>query len=271
MGAFMSCDMRALFDRLISEGAIDAGFAVDNSSKKYADYGTVIHYELQDGLRCVWPDGVSANHKWTKDQATVASELFYNDTDRMIAAARRTAKYAAGYVPKAPDGQPWLAEHKFSGKHFSGTLDFLSQDHSVVGDLKTTSRPPKEDKIKYPHLIQMMCYSILTGAKKGWVLYVDAQGASWAMTVQIDFTTAPMIDLRNQVIAYAKYLRSAQLVKTAVPRMGDHCSDNFCPYRTRCRDQYQPLAGVRHEVKMPVPEGVINPFKKFGAATHATA
>ncbi len=261
----MSCDMRALLDRMIDGGELDASLREDGKSTKYADLGTCIHYELQDGLRCVWPDGVSANHKYTPEQFATASELFANDKTRTLNTIRRTAAYAAGYVPKSPDGKPWLAEHKFTGKHFSGTLDFLSQCGTVLGDLKTTSRPPKEDKIKTPHLIQMICYAILTGAKKGWVLYVDAQGASWAMTVFIDFTTPAMVDLANQVNSYAKYLRSAQLVKQAVPRMGDHCSDNFCPYRAHCRDKYQPLAGVRHEVKMPVPEGVINPFLKFGA------
>lgn len=250
MGGYMSCDMRAALDRLIEEGRMPD--IRDKSMSPYADLGTCIHYTLQDGLRCTWPK-TSAEHKYTELQLLTAAELFSNDLQKTLNIIQRTAAYAAGFVPKSPDGKPWKAEHKFITPVLSGTIDFLSEDHTVIGDLKTTSRKPKNNKAKYPHVIQMVCYHLLTGAKSGWILYVDASGASWNTLVEIDFTTDAMQELAQQVAAYAKYLRSVHLAKIAVPRMGDHCEDNFCPYRLQCRDRFQPKAGVHNELSMPLP------------------
>lgn len=257
MGAYMQCDIRAAYDRLIETGQIlDFG---DHTSSAYADLGTCEHFELQDGIRCLW-EGEAASHKYTDEQFANAATLFGRDRDRTLAAMRHVAKYAAVHLPKSPDGQPWRAEVKFKSRYFTGTVDFLSQCGTAVGDLKTTSKPPVGNRIKYPHLIQMVCYHILTGASKGWVFYVDSKNGSWSLLILIDFSTPEMQELAMQVRAYALYLKSKRLYNTAVPRMGEHCSDNFCPYPGKCRDRFLPVAGVQHDASVVAARGNMNPF-----------
>lgn len=257
MGGWLACDYRAALDRLVANGDLAAP---DDPASPYADLGTCEHYELQDGLRCTWMDGDSAAHKYTAAQFANASSFFGRDPERTLSAIRHVAAYSALHLPKSPDGQPWRAEWKFKNRYFTGTVDFLSADGTVVGDLKTTSKKPEGSKIKHPHLIQMVCYHILTGAEQGWVFYVDSKNGSWSLTIPIDFRTDAMRELAEQVKAYALYLKSKALFKYAVPRLGDHCSDNFCPYRGSCRDKFQPAAGVPHDASIIHAKSNMNPF-----------
>jgi hypothetical protein len=260
MGGYLSCDMRAAFDRAIYTGEMP--YFGDHTSSPYADLGTCIHFELQDGLRCVWPTADAKNHKYTPEQFASAATLFGGNHERTLQAIRHTAAYSAVRLPKAPDGKPWRAEVKTKSRYFTGTIDFLSQCNTEVGDLKTTSKRPAGDKVKYAHLIQMVVYHINTGAARGWVFYVDSKSGSWSVNIPIDFTTPEMQELADQIRAYALYIKSKRLYNTAVPRMGDHCSDNFCPYRVQCRDRYQPPAGTSHDASVLTARTSANPFKK---------
>ena len=263
MGAYLACDYRAALDRMVDAGDIAAP---DDPASPYADLGTCEHFELQDGMRCTWPDGDSTAHKYTDAQFANASTFFGRDPERTLSAIRHVAAYSALRLPKSPDGMPWRAEWKFKSKYFTGTVDFLSADGTVVGDLKTTSKPPAGNKIKTPHLIQMICYHVLTGAKSGWIFYVDSKNGSWSLTIPIDFLSPAMQELTEQVKAYALYLKSKKLFAIAVPRMGEHCSDNFCPYRGTCRDKFMPPAAVPHDASIVHAKSNMTPF----GATAAT-
>ncbi len=260
--------MRAVFDRFLETGAftLPAGdqATVDELKKdsKYGAFGTCCHFELQDGLRCVWPTGKSEDYKYTPEEFKTASLMHGGNADRTLEMIRRVARYAAPFVPKPADGKPWLCEHKFGNPFLTGTIDFLSQDGLEIGDLKTTTKPPVNRRAKYAHVIQMVCYHILVpSAKRGWILYVDSLAASWSTLVPIDYQSAEMQELEAQVVAYAKHLRSVNLPKSAIPRMGSHCEDNFCPYRRVCHDRYRPDAGTAHEAKLAVGAGSLNPFQ----------
>lgn len=272
MGGYMQCDLRAAFDRLDMEGALALGPAdraaveAARASSPYADLGTCEHFELQDGLRCLWAGNDPLRHRPLPEQYENAAKLFSGDLSQTMTVIRTVAAYAAKYVPASPDGKPWIAERKFASPWMTGTIDFLAQDASVFGDLKTTSRKPAGGKPKWVHVVQMTAYHLLTGAEQGWILYVDAQRASWALLSWVDFRTEAMQEFAAQVRSYAEHLQSLHFTSVAIPRLGDHCSDNFCPYRGICRDRYQPAAGETHDVQtvMPAP---LNPFAAFGKKT----
>jgi hypothetical protein len=255
----MNCDYRAAFDRAIAQGTMQLdpviATAVEENKKSspYADFGTCAHFHLQDGLRCVFP-GNPADFAPEPEQKENAAKLYGGNADMTEAAIRACATLAATKMPVAPDGLPWLAESEWRwGRYCQGHIDFLSQDRSCMIDLKTTSRPPPHNRIKAEHLIQCCCYKILVDetpkdgevverVKTGGVLYVG-RDSSWVLFVPIDFTSPAMQELVQHVRGYLRYLVSPNLFKFAVPRLGEHCSDGWCPYKGMCKDQFIPAAG----------------------------
>lgn len=253
LGAFIACDQRAAFERAIAEGTIvltpEAQAAVEEAKKSsnYADFGTCAHFHLQDGLRCVFPSD-SKDHAPAPEEFANASTLFGGDTAATELAIRECALLGARHMPPSPDGKPWLTEAEFKTADLSGHIDFLSQCLSVIGDLKTTSRPPEGNRVKPEHLIQLCAYYLLilwtkgVQAQKAFVLYVSSK-ADWAMIVWVDFQTPEMQEYIASVARYVKFLRSKGLYDAAVPRIGKHCSDGWCPFKALCRDKLQPPPG----------------------------
>jgi hypothetical protein len=260
-GAYISCDFRAAFDRLIDEGKLDE---IPRESSPYADFGTCVHYKLQTSVAAVFPGG---NHAPTPEQRAVAGSLHADGKlDEMI---DRVAACARAALPVTPDGKPWLAEAEFKLPCVSGHIDFLSSDYRVIGDLKTTSRKPDHNRAKPEHLWQIACYAVGVQAKfkvaptSAWILYVDSLRGQWAMLVNIDLTSEPMQEMISHVHAYSKYLRGRQLYTMAKPRMGMHCSGGFCPHVSRCKDRFLPPPTTVIEAPSPVATApAVTPFFK---------
>jgi hypothetical protein len=78
--------------------------------------------------------------------------------------------------------------------------------------------------------------------KRGLILYVSSR-SEWVLPVWVDFNEPGMTEFIEQVEGYLAYLRSANLYKFAVPRIGDHCSDEWCPYKAICKNRIIPPAG----------------------------
>lgn len=237
-GAYVNCDFRAAFDRLIAEGRLDP---LPQEPSPYADFGTCCHYKLQTSVGCTFPDG---NHAPSAEQRAVAAGLHADGKlDEMIDAVAACARAA---LPIPPDGKPWLAETEFKIPAVTGHIDFLSQDYTVIGDLKTTSRKPDHQRPKPEHLWQLACYAVGVAKRfkvqpqDAWILYADSLRAQWCMLVNIDLTSEAMMEMQAHVEAYSKYLRGAQLYRMARPRMGAHCAGAFCPHVNRCRERFIP-------------------------------
>jgi hypothetical protein len=238
LGAYFGCDFRAAFDRLIHEGKIEKP---EDQTSPYADFGTCTHYKLQTSIGAVFPDG---NHSPSDEQRANAASLHANGKlDDMI---EKVAACARQNLPISPDGKPWLAEAEFKLRTHTGHIDFLSQDYTVIGDLKTTSRKPDHQRVKADHLWQGVAYKLgvkgrfKVDPQKLWILYVDSLRAQWSMLVWIDLQSEAILELEEHALHYIKYLRSAQLYKQARPRMGSNCSGSFCPHVARCRDRFIP-------------------------------
>lgn len=248
VGGYMHCEMRAAYDRAIYEGLLPEPPTVTEAKKSspYADFGTVTHFVLQDGLRCKFP-GHAVDHQPEPEQITVASELFSGNVQAMQQRAREVATLASSKLPKTPDGMPWLAESSWENEWCTGHIDFLSQDHSTIVDLKTTSKPPAHQRIKPEHLHQMLCYQKMTGAHRGGILYVDSRAAEWVLYCEIDFTTPAMRELADHTEQYCRWLMSDEFWGRVIPRLGAHCSDGWCPYLAECKNKFLPAPAKIHE------------------------
>jgi hypothetical protein len=249
LGGYFNCDFRAAFDRAIAEGKLDA---IPQEPSPFADFGTCAHYKLQTSVGAVFPDG---NHAPTPEQRAVAGSLHADGKlDEMI---DRVASCARAALPVSPDGKPWLAETGFKLPFISGHIDFLSQDYSTIGDLKTTSRKPDHNRVKAEHLWQGIAYKIgvqgrfKVEPKTLWFLYVDSLKAQWAMLVTVDLQSEPIRELEFHAREYIKYLRSKALFAKARPRMGMHCSAGFCPHVARCKDRFIPASTTIIEAPSP--------------------
>jgi hypothetical protein len=248
-GAYIGCDFRAAFDRLIAEGKLET---IPQEPSPYADFGTCCHYKLQTSVGCEFPPG---SHAPTAEQRAVAASLHADGKlDDMI---DRVAGCARAALPVSPDGKPWLAEVEFKLPICTGHIDFLSQDMTVIGDLKTTSRKPDHQRPKPDHMWQLACYAIgvkgryKVEPKSAWILYADSLKAQWAMLVNIDLQSEQMQEMMAHVVSYSKYLRSAKLLSTAKPRMGTNCAGSFCPHVSRCRDRFLPPPSPLIEAPAP--------------------
>lgn len=249
LGAYFNCDFRAAFDRAIAEGKLDA---IPQEPSAYADFGTCCHYKLQTSVGAIFPDG---NHAPSGEQRAVAAGLHADGKlDEMI---DRVAACARAALPVSPDGKPWLAECGFKLPFISGHIDFLSQDYSTIGDLKTTSRKPDHNRVKPEHLWQGVAYKIgvmdkfKVEPKTLWFLYVDSQRGQWAMLVNVDLQSDAIREMEHHARQYIKYLRSAKLYTQARPRMGMHCSGGFCPHIARCKDRFLPAPAPIIEAPAP--------------------
>lgn len=272
LGYYLKCLWRAANDRKIHEGELPKPPEQDDTTA--ADLGSCGHFTLQDGLRCQFPRAARlqddpevieacADHFQGNLAATLAAfavgdpRCFAPSHKQWLSAAckwggnldvtkervRAMATVAAGKVPRAPDGKPWLAEAAFENEFTSGHVDFLSQDHSMLGDLKTTAKPPLGNWIKPEHLAQLTAYHLMTGCKRAWVLYVDSTHQSWVTLVWVDFTTDGMKFYADQIADFCRLLVSDRLFEVAYPSIGDHCIHAWCKHRVGCYDQIMPPRG----------------------------
>lgn len=247
-GYYMKCLWRACCDRMIDEGKMPASIKAVQEDTYYADLGTCIHFELQDGIRCLFP-GPSKDHAPTEAEWISASWHFGNDMARTRAQVRASAQVAASALPPSPDRQPWFSEDELENELVTGHTDFLSQDETMIGDLKTTAKPPVNGRAKYEHLVQMVCYKLLVPtAQRGFILYVDSQRAAWTTLVWIDFNTPGMLFFTEKVAEFLAFLCTDMLPIVAFPNLGDHCSSTWCGYNGGCHNMIVPPRGIDYNV-----------------------
>ncbi len=238
VGYYMKCLWRATQDRMRHEGTLPEGLWAPQDDTSYADLGTCIHFTMQDGTRCRFP-GPPADHAPTPEEWISASQRFVGNMEVTRERVRESATLGAQQLPKTPTNEPWLSEWYFENEYTTGHIDFLSPCHQIVGDLKTTSQPPVNSRVKPEHQAQMICYHLLTGAPKGFVLYIDSMKAHWATLCWIDFTKPDVAFFVEQVKSFCQFLMSDMLPAVAFPNL-DHtnCPKCFCPYKHSCYEKY---------------------------------
>jgi hypothetical protein len=239
----MYCQARAAYDRAYAVGDFTADEDAAPRDTKYADLGTLIHAATQSLAGCVFdkpPEDLSLEVR------TSAAQLFGQDLARLDQAVLAAAQVAVATLPTAPDGKPWRAEVGARSKLLTGHIDFLSQDGTVLIDLKTTSRKPDHNRVKGEHYIQMLAYQLLVPTiTSAHILYVDSLKARWSMlSPPIDFTSTSAQAQRDRIIPFLRRIRSAKIYATALAAPGGHCSGCFCPHVALCKDQLIPGPGV---------------------------
>jgi hypothetical protein len=284
VGQSLDCDWRAANDRAIHEGLADASIKDPERETCNMSLGTCIHFETQDGIRCqfapqdmAWLNsdddeteleeayyevcdrdfggdvhtctqafltGDPRTHRPPTSMYLDAAKLFGNDLPFTRERIRASALLAAQHIPASPDGKPWIAETTHENEYVTGHSDFWSQDGTVLGDLKSTAKPPNHGYIHYTHLAQLAVYHNLTGCLRSFVLYVDSMRAAWTTLVWIDWTLPGMREYTQHIADLCVYLGSPELYKNARPRLGDHCKDTWCPYYGGCHQRMMPPRGI---------------------------
>lgn len=262
LGFYWACSYRAALDRVLHDSpelatpelqAIKVAQQAPKPSP-YADFGTLVHWELQTGAGCVFDDGATAP---TTEQLACASTLFNGDEAATRLAVRTCAQKAFTALPASPAGEPWRAEVVVKSKAFTGHIDFLSRDSSVIVDLKTRAKPVLGGRPDFKHGVQLAAYASLTGAKTGVLLYVGMK-ADWVWPYTIDFTSPEWADVVEHVDQFTKYLISPALYETARPQIGQHCTDSWCPYVSVCRDKLIPPTEAPEQGAVPSMKGFLS-------------
>ncbi len=230
------------FDRLLDPAA-----PLTEEERKFCSYADLAFDGDLDATLAAYKAGDPRIFQPLPVEWTNASELFGNDIALTREKVRATASLAASKMPTAPDGKPWICESSFENDLMTGHTDFWSQCGTVVGDLKTTSKPPNHGWIKYEHLAQLAGYHLLTGCTKSWILYVDSMRAAWATLIWVDWTRPGHQRYAQQVADYCKLLMSPAIFDVAIPRIGSHCSETWCPYRKCCYQDMMPPPGIVHD------------------------
>ncbi len=238
IGSYMKCLWRAAQDRLLHEGNLPPGLHTPQLDTSHADFGTCCHFLLQDGTRCTFP-GDPKDFAPSEEQWVSAASLYGGNREVTYDKAKACAELGARRLPATPTKEPWLSEHFFENEFVSGHLDFLSPCRTVMGDLKTTKRTLTNRRAKTEAQAQMAAYYLLTGAARGFVLYVDSSNAAWSTNVPVNFTTDAMKFYADQVAGFCQFLMTDRLFDVAFPNL-DHqnCHGSWCPYRASCYDKY---------------------------------
>jgi hypothetical protein len=179
-----------------------------------------------------------------------AAKLWNGNLDHTREQVRAAASLAAARLPPLPKGEVWLAEEEFENEYTVGHTDFRRRDNSVLGDLKTTGKPPQGGWIKPAHLMQLTGYHLLTGAPRAWCLYVDSMKSRWVNVVWIDFTTDAMKFYAEQVESFCRFLMSDKLFDAAYPNLGEHCVYSWCKYRSECYSRIMPPPGSLYNLSI---------------------
>jgi hypothetical protein len=295
IGAYQACLWRVANDRAIAEGRItpdDARGIGEWEDTGYAPHGSAIHWTAQAGA-CEFPsheapakevmeaaehfdgdpiaaaqafrDGNPLAWKPTEAEWKLAATLFAGNAEAHLRVVASVAQLVVNRLPKSPDGKKWVAETSWTTDWCTGHIDFLPQDLSEIGDLKTTSKPPEMGGyVKPMYLAQVIAYGRMvkqaTGVqpKRAWLLYADAQKAAWSYFVPLDLTTPERLIYAENLEGFARFLMSDLLWSVAFPNPGHHCDENFCPYRKSCVRKLMPTGGQWHDAKAAVkPFGVM--------------
>jgi hypothetical protein len=270
VGHYLTCLWRAAATRDVDLGNLpDTG----DESSAYADLGTCAHFILQDGLRCLYPypDGTMPTtpaeeaeaaglhepdgHTWQR-----ASALWDGDMATTRVKARACAELAARVIPQPPGGARYICEQGWENSFLTGHTDFVCSDLSYGGDLKTTSRKPEGRRIKPTHLAQLACYHNLTKIPRWFILYVDSQHAAWSTLIWVDFSKPDMAFYAEQIHDFTVRLAQGAFLDQAVPVLGDHCHDTWCPHTAQCADRFMPGPGQHYAIPG------VGPLKRRGAA-----
>lgn len=243
LGGYAACTYRAAQDRAIAEGLMDdpVEHLGTRASSPYADLGTVIHWHCQVVAGCTWPNNDDADlHIYTDEQVENAISVTpgASTPEEVIEHARRVAPRIVARLPPI-DGN-WKAESAFSNVWIQGHIDFLSEDKTLLVDLKTTTRMPG-GKAKILHLWQQAAYaSLVPTVRHIVILYADSRGQWVAPSDPIrirDEDGEPVGHWLENVALLTRFLRTKKLYDLAFPSFGPHCDDGFCPYRPTCRDE----------------------------------
>ena len=253
IGNYFSCLQRAAFDRAIHHGLLNVeelGLPEQGChDTKYADYGSVVHHAWQSLVASTF----GSKEPTIEEQLamrTAASRLTSDDLELLDDSVNRAAQQARDAMPVNWEGLDWVAELdcKPKGTNLTGHIDLYCGETGQFIDLKTTGRKPDHNRAKPSHLYQIAAYSILLkkmGLKSntGYLLYVESVRARWAILCEIDCTTPEWLEFEEHIESFLKFLTSAQLFKQARPNIGSHCTAQFCPYASICRDKYLPGPG----------------------------
>lgn len=193
--------------------------------------------------------GDSRCYQPTKGEWEDAAGLFGGDLARTRESVRGSASLGAGKVPALPGGV-WHAEDELENEYTIGHTDFLRSDRKVLGDLKTTQKPPTGGWMKTYHLPQLTAYHLLTEAERAWVLYLDSIKGRWVNLVWIDFTTDAMKYYADQVRSFCEFLMSDKLIDVCFPNIGDHCKNSFCRYKAECFSKIMPPPGSLYNLSL---------------------
>ena len=244
LGYYFACSQRAAFDRGIADGLYSPEMRKADLLSPYASLGTVIHFYLQDGLRCEFP-GPAKDFAPGPEEYIAAAKLFGNNRETMMKAVEASARAAAQHMPVLPGGVHWMAEVQVdAGPDYApGHIDFLSSDRAILVDLKTTTRKPLNGRMKRAALIQCVNYAVQAGASWMRALYVDSKGGEWAMPIDMDCKGAPFLEIAAQLPKLVRRLTGDTLYADAYPALLNHdCFDDFCPYTGVCHDVLVPKA-----------------------------
>lgn len=230
-------------DKVMQDGTV-----LGREEKEFAEYCDEFFAGDLDATIAAYKSGDPKIYQPLPSEWQEAATLFGGNMELTQQKVRDTATLAAAKVPKTPDNKPWLCETSLENEYLTGHTDFLSQCYTQVGDLKTTAKPPNHGWIKYEHLAQLAAYHLLTGCKQTWILYVDSMRAMWATLIWVDWTQPGKKAYAEQVEAYCKYLMSDAVFEHAIPRIGSHCSETWCPYRKICYQEMMPPPGIVFDV-----------------------
>lgn len=268
IGYYFGCSMRAAYDRLFTECpeifSDEDRIAVEakRCSSGYADLGTVIHYESQAKLGAGFPAG---NHVPTEEQKINAASIFKGNSASCQMAITKASDTLAKIIGPDPDGGRWEAEVKVRRPWITGHIDLLSSQGTELVDIKTTSKPPYYSHVPPSHVLQVLAYAQALSeldihVKRIRIVYIASQSVDWYMDCPFDPNTAAMLQLRSDLVAFGKRLRSKKFLGEALPNIGDAC-ESWCPYTAMCRDKLCVPKGDRKQVDPPPAQiKAANPF-----------
>ncbi len=243
-GVFSPRDCAFDFDRLTEASAE----GLTDEEKQFGEYCDAFFDGDIDATIDAYKRGDPKIYQPLPSEWTDASRLFGHDIEITREKVRATATLAGAKVPRTPDDKPWLCETSLENEYLTGHTDFLSQDFTIVGDLKTTSKPVDRGRIKTEHMAQLASYHLLTGCQKSWILYVDSMRAAWSTLIWVDWTKAGPKRYAQHVKNFCEFLMSDLIYDLAFPRLGKHCGDGWCPFQSTCYNDIVPPPGTLYEV-----------------------
>jgi len=248
-----------------AEHFVDDVAAVSGDPQAWADAKDAARHAFRTGNPTAYSPPASDWAKALGDPPRAAGDtrprdpgLFHGDAELQRRAVAAASQSLANHLPRARDGKPWLAEVAVESDYVTGHIDLLSQDGEEVGDIKTTAKPPEKGYIKPGYLAQVVLYARLTGAKTGFIEYVDSMTGKWNYRVPVNFMTDERRRYADQLESFCRFLMSDALWDVAYPNLGEHCKSSWCPYKRTCADKIFPAPGIWHDqARMMRPSGVV--------------